>query len=119
MIPPLDHVDITPFQRRVYQAALEIPPGRVTTYKWLGLSIGCRSPRAIGQALRRNPLAPDVPCHRIVAGDLSPGGFAGQTSGAEIARKRRLLREEGVIFKNGKLTEPSRLFTFGLEEPPA
>ena len=113
----LDSVAITPFQRRVYQAVLEIPAGRVTTYKWLGLAIGCGSPRAIGQALRRNPLAPDVPCHRIVASDTSIGGFAGEASGPEISRKRRLLHGEGVLFKNGRLADPSQIYTFGLESP--
>ncbi len=115
--PPLDSVDITPFQRRVYEAALQIPHGRVTTYKWLGMAIGCHSPRAIGQALRRNPLAPDVPCHRIIAADLSAGGFSGQTSGPKISKKLRLLREEGVTFHKGKIADPARLYTFGLESP--
>lgn len=114
---PLDHVDITPFQRRVYEAALRIPRGRVTTYRWLGVAIGCHSPRAVGQALRRNPLAPEVPCHRIIASDLTLGGFAGETAGPEITRKRRLLLEEGIRFTEGRLSEPSQLFTFGLEGP--
>ena len=48
-----ENAEISDFQRRVYEATMEIPRGRVTTYKWLGLSIGCHSPRAIGQALRR------------------------------------------------------------------
>lgn len=111
----LDTIEITPFQQRVYQAAMQIPRGRVTTYRWLGLAIDCRSPRAIGQALKRNPFAPRVPCHRIVASDLSIGGFFGQTSGPGIDKKRQLLGEEGVLFQNGRIADPARLFTFGLE----
>lgn len=114
---PLEEADITPFQRRVYEAVLEIPHGFVTTYRWLGLAIGCRSPRAIGQALRRNPFAPEVPCHRIVASDLTIGGFAGKREGPKIAKKRRLLAEEGVRFEDGRLADPNCLFTFGMETP--
>ena len=112
---PFDALEITPFQRRVYEAVLQIPHGQVTTYKWLGLSIGCASPRAIGQALRRNPLAPEVPCHRIVSSNARIGGFAGETDGPEITKKLRLLAAEGVLFKDGKLADPSRIYTFGLE----
>ena len=70
--------------------------------------IGCRSPRAIGQALRANPFAPEVPCHRVIASDLSPGGYSGQTSGPRLARKLQLLAAEGVTFQNNRLTDPSR-----------
>lgn len=85
---------ITPFQRRVYLALLEVPCGQTITYGELGRRIGCRSAQAIGQALRRNPFAPDVPCHRVVAADGSLCGFNGQRSGEAIDRKRRLLEAE-------------------------
>jgi len=80
----------------------------VITYAALGRRIGCRSPRAIGQALRTNPFAPQVPCHRVIASDLSPGGFNGRTSGAALAKKLRLLATEGVAFNDGHLAEPKR-----------
>lgn len=85
---------ITEFQRRVYLALLDVPRGTTITYKQLGEKIGCRSAQAIGQALRRNPFAPDVPCHRVIASDGSLGGFFGQRDGEMIERKRRLLEEE-------------------------
>lgn len=85
---------ITEFQRRVYLALLDVPRGATITYKQLGEKIGCRSAQAIGQALRRNPYAPDVPCHRVIASDGSLGGFFGQRDGEMIERKRRLLEEE-------------------------
>lgn len=88
---------ITEFQRRVYLALLEVPRGETITYKALGERIGCRSAQAVGQALRRNPFAPEVPCHRVVASDGSIGGFHGQREGEMIARKRQLLEEEGAI----------------------
>ena len=78
------------------------------TYAALGRRIGCRSPRAIGQALRANPFAPEVPCHRVIASDLTIGGFTGRTSGPALTKKLRLLAAEGVVFKNGRLSDPTR-----------
>lgn len=90
----LTDTSITEFQRRVYLALLDVPRGTTISYKALGEKIGCCSARAIGQALKRNPFAPDVPCHRVIAADGSIGGFHGQRSGEMIERKRRLLQEE-------------------------
>lgn len=90
----------TSFETKVYDAVQLIPKGKVTTYGLLGKYIDCRSPRAIGQALRRNPFAPDTPCHRVVAADLKIGGFSGVNEGEPIRRKRRLLEAEGVVFEN-------------------
>ena len=87
---------ITPFQRRVYLELLNIPAGKTITYGELAKRIGCRSAQAIGQALKRNPFAPEVPCHRVVAADGSIGGYCGQRTGEQIARKRRLLEEESI-----------------------
>lgn len=85
---------ITEFQRKVYLALLEIPRGETISYKDLGLRIGCRSAQAIGQALKRNPFAPEVPCHRVIASDGSIGGFHGQRDGEMIEKKIKLLEEE-------------------------
>ena len=85
---------ITAFQRKVYLALLDVPRGQTISYKELGERIGCHSPQAIGQALKRNPFAPDVPCHRVIAKDGSIGGFHGQREGAMIERKRMLLEGE-------------------------
>ncbi len=100
---------VTSFAAKVYAALRLVPPGRVITYAALGRRIGCRSPRAIGQALRVNPFAPQVPCHRVIASDLTPGGFVGRTAGPLITRKLRLLRREGVTFRGGRLADPARL----------
>lgn len=90
----LTSTQITDFQRRVYLALLDVPRGQTITYGELGRKIECRSAQAIGQALRRNPFAPDVPCHRVIAADGSLCGFNGQREGEQIERKRRLLDEE-------------------------
>ena len=88
--------EITPFRAKVFRALLEIPCGETRTYKQLGQMISCRSAQAIGQALKHNPFAPEVPCHRIVRSDGTLGGFMGQSAGEAIERKRSLLRSEGV-----------------------
>lgn len=72
-----DH--ITDFQRKVYAATTLIPRGRVSTYKDIAQILGS-SPRAVGQALRNNPFAPTVPCHRVVCKSLDIGGFNGNDS---------------------------------------
>ncbi|MBQ0049215.1 MAG: MGMT family protein [Bacteroidales bacterium] len=85
---------ITDFQRRVYLALLQVKRGETISYKQLAARIGCRSAQAVGQALKRNPFAPDVPCHRVVAADGSIGGFHGEREGEMIDRKRALLESE-------------------------
>jgi len=89
---------VTAFQQRVYDATRKIPRGSVVTYGELARRIGCGSARAVGQALRANPFAPEVPCHRVVAADGSLTGFGGQCDTAALMRKRRLLEAEGVAF---------------------
>lgn len=88
---------ITEFQRKVYLALLEVPRGATISYKELGEKIGCKSALAIGQALKRNPFAPDVPCHRVIASDGSIGGFHGERNGKMIDKKLKLLQSEGVV----------------------
>lgn len=66
---------LSDFQRRVYLALLDIPRGETITYGELARCVGCRSAQAVGQALKRNPFAPEVPCHRVVAADGSLCGY--------------------------------------------
>ncbi|KAI0317689.1 6-O-methylguanine DNA methyltransferase, partial [Amylostereum chailletii] len=72
---------VSPHHWAVYDATLLIPSGKVTTYKALSIQIGAGSPRSVGGALRNNPFAPWVPCHRVVATDLFVGGFKGEWKG--------------------------------------
>lgn len=106
----------TPFQQCVYDACSRIPAGKVGTYGGLARAIGCGSARAVGQALRKNPFAPRVPCHRVVKTDRSLGGFSGHREGAEVARKRNLLLGEGVVFEANGRVDPDRVWTFGGDE---
>jgi len=91
---------LTDFERKVYAIAKQIPKGQVTTYKLLAEAIDGTgaSSRAVGNALRRNPYAPMVPCHRIVKTDFGLGGFQGKTDPetTELCRKNDLLKLEGI-----------------------
>jgi len=92
------------FADRVYAACKTIPKGKVSTYGAIARMLES-SPRAVGQALKRNPYAPRVPCHRVVKSDGSIGGFMGETSGPEVKRKIRLLKEEGIVVKDGRVVD--------------
>jgi len=69
---------VTQHRWDVYDLTCKIPLGTVTTYKHLCDALGSGSPRSVGSALRNNPFAPLVPCHRIIASDHFIGGFCGQ-----------------------------------------
>lgn len=100
---------MTPFQQKTYELLRTVPKGRVTTYKALAVALNTTAYRAIGQFMRHNPFAPEVPCHRVVTNDGSIGGFMGKTMGVEIQKKIRLLRAEGVEVRKGKVIEFSSL----------
>jgi len=92
----------TPFQKRVLSLLCQVPPGQYSTYGAMAKHLSS-SPRAVGNALRNNPFAPQVPCHRILASGGGIGGFHGSwgrngEAGLNDDKKRRLLREEGVKF---------------------
>jgi len=83
---------LTPFAQAVYRAIRRIPTGQVRSYEWVARRIGRPlAARAVGNALRRNPFAPRIPCHRVVRSDGQLGGYARGPS-----RKRRLLAREGA-----------------------
>ena len=86
----------TEFQRRVWRALQNIPPGQTLTYGQLADKLHS-SARAVGNACRQNPVPLIVPCHRVVAKN-GIGGFSGKTRGAPIARKRWLLSHEGALY---------------------
>ncbi len=82
----------TPFQIAVWAQLRLIPAGSVISYAELARRSGRPSAcRAVAQACGANPVGVIVPCHRVIASDGSLGGF-----GFGLARKRALLRREGV-----------------------
>ena len=88
---PLD-VAGTDFQRRVWQALREIPPGATASYAEVARRIGApTAARAVARACASNMLAVAIPCHRVVRAD---GALSGYRWGVE--RKRRLLDREAA-----------------------
>lgn len=90
---------ISDLQYKVYSQLMLIPAGKVTTYSQVAKLVKCNSPRAIGQALKKNPFAPEVPCHRVVKSDRSLGGFSGSVENRTVEKKFKLLTSEGVEFE--------------------
>ncbi len=95
----------TPLATKAYKLLRTVPKGRVTTYKALAQALGTRAYRAIGQAMRRNPFAPEVPCHRVVASNGTIGGFMGKRKGEEITKKLALLASEGITVRNDRVVD--------------
>jgi methylated-DNA-[protein]-cysteine S-methyltransferase len=92
----IDQSDWTDFQKQVYQTISLIPHGQTRTYGWVAARLGNRSAsRAVGQALRKNPLPILIPCHRV-QGCQSTGGFMGtdDPNRQEVQLKRKLISLE-------------------------
>jgi len=84
---------VTEFERAVLLKALEIPRGELRTYGWIAAQIGHPAAvRAVGSALRKNPVPLLIPCHRVVRSDGHVGEYALGGSDA----KRTVLRSEGI-----------------------
>ena len=83
------------FQQKVWRALNDIKAGTTVTYTELAKKLNSH-PRAVGQALKRNPLPLLYPCHRVVS-QSGIGGFAGKTEGKLIDLKRWLLHHEANI----------------------
>ena len=89
----------TEFERKVLVVTFKIPKGKISTYKRIAEKVGRpRTYRAVANALRKNPLHPIVPCHRVVRSD---GGFGGEKKRAEA--RRELVKKEGIPIENGRI----------------
>lgn len=88
----LDMSGVPEFHRRVYEIARTIRPGSTMTYGAIAERLGgIGLARAVGQALGRNPFAPVVPCHRVLATGGKIGGFS--ASGGAALKTRMLIAE--------------------------
>ena len=82
----------TAFQRAVWDALRQIPPGQTVSYGALASRIGRPGAmRAVGLANGANPVSIVVPCHRVIGADGTLTGFGGG-----LERKRWLLAHEGA-----------------------
>jgi methylated-DNA-[protein]-cysteine S-methyltransferase len=93
-------VGLGDWDRAVLSGVRRVPFGEVTSYGRLATAVGRRgAARAVGGAVGRNPVGLLIPCHRVIAGDGSLGGYGGSWFGSReelLALKSQLLAHEGV-----------------------
>ncbi len=100
---PAFHFDLplapsdTGFQDRVRRALQHIPPGATVSYGELARDIAS-GPRAVGNALKRNPFPLVIPCHRVTA-KRGLGGYGGAVDGPMLTIKRGLLAHEASVYQ--------------------
>ncbi len=87
------HLRGTTFQMEVWEALLQIPCGKTTSYANLAKRIGRpAASRAVGSAVGKNPVACLIPCHRVLRSDNQMGGYHW---GTQI--KEQLLKNESTL----------------------
>lgn len=101
----LDMSAVSEFEGQVYALARDIRPGQTSTYGDIARALGdLNESRAVGVALGRNPFAPIVPCHRVVAAGQKLGGFS--ATGGRALKQRMLANESrwaaGDLFGDGR-----------------
>lgn len=89
---------LTTFQSQVYKIAKKIPKGKIMSYGEIAKMLKT-SPRAVGQALKRNPYK-SVPCHRVIMSSGKIGGYRGKKNSR---KKIKLLKAEGIKIKGEKV----------------
>ena len=96
------------FDQRCYDLLLQIPKGKVTTYREIAHALGTKAYRAVGQAMNRNPNLVEVPCHRVVKSNGEVGAYV-----TGSCRKLELLRQEGVgVSEDGQVDLSKYLYVF-------
>lgn len=101
----IDLADRPTFDRRVLGAVRGIGWGRTASYGDIAKRVGApRAARAVGGALGRNPVSLVIPCHRIIAGDGTLGGYGGT---GWVDRDKQLSRKEALLLREG-VTVPRR-----------
>jgi methylated-DNA-[protein]-cysteine S-methyltransferase len=101
----VDLGDRPAFDQRVLDAVRGVGWGRTASYGDIAKRVGApRAARAVGGALGRNPVSLLIPCHRIIAGDGTLGGYGGT---GWVDRDRQLSRKEALLLREG-VTVPRR-----------
>ncbi|MGX9608768.1 methylated-DNA--[protein]-cysteine S-methyltransferase [Acinetobacter sp. T63] len=84
---PLDF-EGTEFQKKVWQALLNIPFGETRSYRQIAEQVGSpKAVRAVGAANGQNPISIIAPCHRVIGSGGKLVGFAGGLDNKEILLK--------------------------------
>jgi methylated-DNA-[protein]-cysteine S-methyltransferase len=93
---PLDLTGVDGFRRTVLETLVrEVGWGETVSYGELAAMAGSpRAARAVGSAMRSNPLPFVIPCHRVITAGGRIGGYGGGRNAIEL--KRSLLAREGV-----------------------
>lgn len=87
---------------KVLKMMERIPKGKVTTYKIIAEKIGTNAYRAVGTAVKKNPYAPKIPCHRVVKSDGKIGFYSGKGG---IAAKIKMLQSEGIRIEKRRIVD--------------
>ena len=97
VVSQLDWSVLSPFQKEVFLETFNVAFGKTITYGELSENLRRRkikaAPRAVGQALKKNPYPILIPCHRVV-GKADLGGYSGNNQNWKIW----LLEHEGASF---------------------
>jgi methylated-DNA-[protein]-cysteine S-methyltransferase len=108
---PMDISDRSAWDRLVLEAVHAIPRGQVASYGEVARRIGrTGAARAVGGAVGRNPVGLLIPCHRVIAGDGTLGGYGVAAWGGEEAAldlKHDLLVLEGVVVPRRRVGQPT------------
>lgn len=89
------------FSQKVHDLLKEIPEGKVSTYRIIAHKLGTKAYRAVGTAVKNNPDAPRIPCHRVVKSDGSVGFY----SGGGTKTKIKMLQEEGIKIEEKRIVD--------------
>jgi methylated-DNA-[protein]-cysteine S-methyltransferase len=90
----LDMAEVPEFERKVYEIARTIPPGRTMTYGEIATRLGDKAlSRDVGAALGKNPFPIVVPCHRVLGTGGKTGGFSARGG---VDTKMKMLQIEGA-----------------------
>jgi O-6-methylguanine DNA methyltransferase len=92
---PIDDTGWSPFNKKVYRFLLQVPAGEMMTYGEVAAAVGSPgAARAVGSAMKNNPIPPLVPCHRVVG---SNGKLVGYSAAGGLKLKQSLLKIEGIV----------------------
>ncbi len=97
----------TPFQKKIYTYLLmHVPAGTLVSYSELAKQTANKNAvRAVGAAMRRNPVAPFIPCHRVVSVN---GLLTGYSGSGGLSTKQALLESEGIDVSPGFFIDPMK-----------
>ncbi len=91
----LGRYNLTGFQRKVLIATFSIPKGQTRSYKQVAAMAGYpNAARAVGSVMKMNPLAPTIPCHRVIKSSGETGNYSGK--GGKQGKVLMLKKEHAI-----------------------